>query len=190
MKTRKRIILVVVVMLLLFTSLFIYSERDLFSKKPMVAFSRMVEQGYIDSLTLTIYYVRATVYFATAGNVDDLLNGWNSFSDSDAEKVTVKGSQLKEHIDLLQRMSNTELVPVENSSRMNIKIYYVFKTIWGQKILDVAMRGENGSIFINDVEVEKNTIYYEMMVPFLSEAAAQEVRREITIEEKRRNYVD
>jgi len=192
MKTRKRIILVLVAVLLLFTSLLIYSERDLFSKNPMVAFSRMVEQGYIDSLTLTIYYVRAAVYFGTAGDADDLLRGWSGFSDDDAEKVVVKGSQLKEHIDLLQRMSNTELVPVpiENPSRINVKIYYVFKTIWGQKVLDIAMWGYNGSVFINDVEFEKNTIYYEMMVPFLSEAAAQEVRREITIEEKRRNYVD
>jgi len=168
MGVKKNIILIAAAGVLLITALFTYKERDLFSKQPMVAFSKIVNQGNLDTLTLTIYYVRPYTLTPIAWNVSDLISMYD-------EKIIIDGSDLVEHIDLFIQMSNVTPTPVADETQMNARVYYVFKTSLGRKILEVSMWGgrPNRTIFVNGVEVEENDIYYEILVPFLSEKALQ-----------------
>jgi hypothetical protein len=81
-----------------------------------------------------------------------------------------------EHTDLLKQLSNAALIPVEPESRINARLYYVFETKKGKKILDVAMWGNDSSIYVNGLEVKENINFYDVLMPFLPEDKAKEFK--------------
>ena len=61
------------------------------------------------------------------------------------------------------------LIPVWKKSYLNARIYYVFETGEQGKILDVAMWGDNANIFVNEIEIKENDIFYDVLITFLPE---------------------
>jgi hypothetical protein len=71
-------------------------------------------------------------------------------------------------------MALTELKPVKQKSLINARFYYLFETDKHDTVLEVAMWGDNKSIFVNGLEVRKNDIFYDVIIPFLPESVLNE----------------
>ena len=101
--------------------------------------------------------------------VDDLVDGRFDYH------VVVNDKGLEEHIDLLKRLSDVKLIPVEQGAPLNARLYYVFKNEKGNEIFSVAMWGwdENANMFVNGNEVKGDKIFYEVILPFLPEDVRQ-----------------
>lgn len=165
MKTKKYIIVGFLVVLLLAAAVFF-----VFWMRPQIAlnnFSRLIKTGNLDDLSLTIYYNNPYLLTLYPWTVDDLTRG---------EKIVITGSDIEEHIDLLKQIGNVSLKPVwKKTSYVDVRIYYVFETEKKGKIFDVAMWGgdEDGSIYVNGVEVKGTDIFYDVMIPFLPDDAVK-----------------
>ena len=136
------------------------------AEKALKDFSQQIEEGNLGELSLTIYYVNPNAYYFGPWSVEDLIYVHDY-------KIVVDGTRLEEHIDLLKQMSNAALMSVEHENNLDARIYYVFETKQGEKILDVAMWGYDSgidlSIYINGFEVKANNIFFDVLIPFLPE---------------------
>lgn len=133
-------------------------------------FSKLIESDELDDLNLTIYYLSPYTLTVRALSGEDLENG------SYEHRIVVDGDRLKEHIDLLKQLGDTELIPVEQESAMDARIYYIFKNEKSNEIFSVVSGGKNDSMFVNGDEVQGDKIFYEVILPFLPESAAEEVQ--------------
>lgn len=163
---RKKGIVLGFLILLLFAVLF--GGNEMFLKKSSINFSEMKEQGNLDDLSLTIYYMSPFIFTIRPLSVDDLIN----MSDV---HIIIDGSNLEEYINLLNQMSTVDLVPVEYKSRIDARLYYVFETKKNRKVFDVSMWGDDHSIFVNGLEVKENDIFYDVVMPFLPDDQVKEL---------------
>jgi len=169
------LILIVVTIFVIFAGNYMRMKKEL--NESMKSFSTLIESGNLDDLSLTIYYIspsRDTLY---PYRVDDVIK----FSNP----IVIDGNRLKKHTDLFVQLNDAVLKPVIKKSYLNARIYYVFETEKEGNILDVAMWSmTEDSIFVNGIEVKPNDIFYDAILPFLSEGAA--IRLEVYL--GRRNY--
>ena len=84
--------------------------------------------------------------------------------------ITVEHGELAAKSELLKELKSSILSFVEEPSYMNARLYYVFE-IGEQKILEVVISEIHGSVIVNGYEMEDHTIFYELIEPFLTEAA-------------------
>ena len=140
---------------------------DMLFKKTPVSFSELIEKGNISDLSLTIYYVCPPFFTFAPWSIDELIEFSKEY------KVVVDGSSLEEHIDLLTQLGDTEPVPVENTSYINARMYYIFENKVQRKTFDVAMWGNDWNIYVNGVEVQSNKFFFDIVMPFLPEEAAK-----------------
>ena len=161
-------------MLTLFASVFFIINRrnNIKSKTSVVNFLQRIEEERLDGLSLTIYYLDPWALTIHALSIDDLVNGYFK------HHIVINDKSLEEHIDLLKRLSDVKLIPVEQESQINARLYYVFKNEKGNEMFSVAMWGwdNHGSIFVNGNEVKGDKIFYEVIVPFLPETARQRLQ--------------
>ncbi|HHV99507.1 MAG TPA: hypothetical protein GXX36_08020 [Clostridiaceae bacterium] len=164
MITKKNIVLGILMLILLATTIFAScGGKCMRPEKILSNFSKLIENGKLDNLSLTIYYIDPLVLTRAPLSVDDLINF------SSVRKIVIDDIDVEKHIDLLKQITNTNLKPVKNKSRIDARLYYFFETEKQGKILDVAMWGDDASIFVNGIEVEENDIFYTVVKPFLSE---------------------
>ena len=134
----------------------------MFSKE--LSLSQLIDQGRLNELSLTIYYLSPYILTLYPYSVKDIIR----INDN---KVVVNGCQLEEHIDLVKQLSDAVL-PVEHvSPGVNARLYYVFETKEHRKVYDVCA-GDN--IFVNGTEVQSNDIFYDVVKPFLPENTVKE----------------
>lgn len=126
-----------------------------------------IKQGEEDELRLTIYYMSPYILTQWPQSERELIESGYEY------KITVGRIRLREHIDLLEQVANADLTPIENESYVDARLYYAFETKKNRKIFDVCMWGSNGGIIVNGLEVEENHIFYEVVLPFLPEDAAE-----------------
>ena len=152
------------VLVLLVSMFLIVFERNnnMRPEKALNSFSRLIEQGRIGDLSLTVYY--SFVFTIMPLSVDMLVN-----ASYPTQKVVVGGDELEGHADLFKQISSAALIPVENESRIDARVYYVFKTKHNRKIFDVAMWGADYSIYVNGLEVKSDDVFYDMIIPFAPE---------------------
>jgi len=155
------LILLSVAIIILAISVGNYMRQKKELKESMKSFSKLIESGNLDDVTLTIYYIPPHIDTSWAWRVDDLIRGCNPF--------VIEGNELEKHIDLLIRLNNTALKPVIKKSYLNARIYYVFETEKDGKILDAAMWSGNNNILVNEIEVKVYDILYDVIMPFLPE---------------------
>ena len=166
-------------------------------------FAKIVEQGDLSDLSLTIYHTNPhTLGPFAPWSVD-------SFRSSHHEqKIVVSGSELEEYIDLFKQISSDDLVPISpfnkislytdlfkdvigaglfevlyymrNSILIDVRMYYVFECKENGKLFDVVIWGYEG-IIVNGFEVEDRRVFYEIIIPFLPEDAAERWGRLIDI---------
>jgi len=169
----KSICFVLLIFIGIISVFLIFGEKSRFSKNPMAALSAIVNQGNVDELTLTIFYMSPAIMTGTPVSVASLMREYDNLG---GKKIVIEGSELKEHIDLFERMSNTEPISVDGEFRIDARIYYVFRSKSGRRVLDIAMWGyqdKASTIIMNGIGVEENDIYYEIIAPFLIEEEAR-----------------
>ena len=128
-------------------------------------FTRLIETGNINELTLTIYYIEPLIFTIIPLDASHLIN-------SNSNIVVVHGYSLKEYIDLLKQLNTSLLRPVRQSSNLHARLVYVFETANDGPIITVAA-GLGDSIFLNGLVVEFNTIFLDVIRPFLNEDALE-----------------
>ena len=116
-------------------------------------------------LSLTIYYIDPWEFTLLPLSVDLLINNYKD--------DVIYINDLEEHTDLLKQINSDVLIPVEHESRIYAWIYYVFKTKNNRKIFDVAMWGDDFSIYVNGLEIQENNVFYNIVTPFLPEDIAE-----------------
>jgi len=148
--------------------------------------SGLLEGIDLNDVNLTIYYynvhrlTRAPVALERLvggwyDNTGRLINGWYDY------KITISGEVLIEHFDLIERMSNADLIPVKvKSSYTEARMYYLFEKD-GQEVLSFLSTGFNRetrtcSIFVNGQEFEPNDVFYEILFLFLPENEVEKIK--------------
>ena len=166
MKLKKNIIIIFFVVVLLGGIFLIISERNnIAAKKSLIHLSQLIENGKASNLCLTIYYIDPSFLTSFPLSVELLVN---SFKED-----VVYVNNLERHIDLLKQLSSDVLKPVEHKSRIDARIYYIIKTQNNRKIFDVAMWGDDYSIYVNGLEVKSANIFYDIIMPFLPNDIAE-----------------
>lgn len=137
-------------------------------RRSLDTFSKLIENGKLNDLSLTIYYMEPSACTNYPLSVEDLIK----YNDG---KIVVEGSSLEEHVNLLKQIKNDVIIPVESKSYIDARIYYVFETKRHRKIFDVSMWGVDNSIFVNGLEVKANRVFYYVIMPFLPEDIVKEM---------------
>jgi len=143
--------------------------NDMLSKKTKT-FLKLFEKVNLDDVKLTIYYINPNILTRAPLNIDTLINY------SDVQTIIVDNNRLKENIDLIEWIKMNAFVPVKKKSYLDARLCYVFETDKDGIILTVAMGGRNNSVFINGFEMEDNEVFYNVIKPFLTENAANELK--------------
>jgi len=167
MKLKNTIILGFLILTLL--AIVILVGYDTPSEKALNNISKLTEREDFDDVSLTIYYRHPLLLTVYSWSVDNL----TSFSDD--KKIVINGKDIENHIDLFKQINKDDLIPVKKTSHINARVYYVFESEKEGKLFDVAMWGDNGSIFVGGLEVEGNDIFLEAIMPFLSEDEKNEL---------------
>jgi hypothetical protein len=145
---------------------------DMRPEKALKYFFKQIEQGNLNDISLTIYYMDPNIFTLYPYDIDDVIMA-NQY------KIVIDGTQLEEHIDLLKQMGNTALIPIEPDSHKNVRIYYLFENKKGKKIFDVAMWGFSQRMYVNGLQVEENAIFYDVLLLFLPDDLAEELEKYI-----------
>ena len=141
-----------------------------------------IEYENFSDISLTIYY-RDFFSLSRPATLEQLIGGWydntgqqiNGWYD---HRVVVTGQDLLEHRDLINQLFVTELAPTETKSIVDARLYYVFEhKTYGELFSFLGFELETGNVFVNGVEVEHNNIFFEVILPFLSEDIAEQVGR-------------
>ena len=169
--TRQKTFKFFAVLLLAVVILFSFRACDMIFKKTPVSFSELIEKGNICNLSLTIYYASPSLFSFASCSIDDLMEF------SEVNKVVVNGDSLKEHValltQLLTKLCDTELVPVESKSYLNARMYYILENKLQRKTFEVAMWGSGWNVYVNGIEVQSTKILFDVVMPFLPEEAAK-----------------
>ena len=137
---------------------------DMHPEEALAAFSKKIEQGNLDNVTLTIWYQNPFWTTMHPYRIEHLTAGGGG-----VHKIIIDGSELKYHINLLRQINVDILMPVTCKSQMDIWLYYEFTDERGRKIFGVALQSGSDSVFINDVELEWNDIFLDAIRSFLPE---------------------
>ena len=158
-----------ILILLAVTILASCGGNDMQSKKASDYFSKLTEKENLDNLSLTIYYINPSILTRAPLSVDNLIN------HNAVHRIVVPGIELTENSDLFKNIGNVDFIPVKKKSRINARLYYIFEAGEDGKIVDVAMWGDDSSVFVNGVEVKDNDVFYDVIRPFLTEDAVKEL---------------
>jgi len=192
MNIKNSIILKLLALLLIPITLFSgCDKRKAQLQQTFDTYSSMLEEGRVDELKLKIYYISEEVFFCAPLSVDKLIHS------SYTQMIVVEGEELKSHIDLLKDLKAEALTPVREESYLDARLCYIFETMDGEKVLEVASYGATDNymdalsenitsgnenltgmrlnVFVNGIAVEHNDILYEVIKPFCSEELWQNI---------------
>ena len=167
MNIKKRIVSGLLIFLLL-ASVFVVYEID-----SRYTFSEIVESGDLSNLRLTIYFMYLDKLTTWPSSINEL----KSFRCD--RRIVVRSGDLEKHIDLLEKLNKEPLIPYKQASYLECRIYYVFTTKLGHKLYDVAIWGYDGkawNIYVNGAFVKDSDIFYDVILPFLPQDAADLLR--------------
>lgn len=168
MKARKNSIVGIVVVILLAVFFVFYW----YSNKTSINVAERIENENMDDISLKIYYLSPyDLMLYPVSSVEDLIQRCE-------KKFVIYGSELEENIDLFKQIDDDDLKPVlKKTSDLDLRVYYVIESKKNGKLLDVAMWGEkDDTIFVNGTEVEENDVFYDVIIPFLPEEEAEELK--------------
>ena len=125
-------------------------------------YSQMTESGIPEDICLTIYFVDPGLLTRYPWSVDDLVG-------ADCVRiVNVSYNQIEKHSALLGKLDASILLPAKENRYLDARLYYVFETDRG-RLLEVAISDIGGNVFVNGIEVAHDPVFYDILVPFLSE---------------------
>ena len=147
-----------------------YRRNTMRSKESIINFSQLTEHENFEDITLTIYYLNPFALTYAPLSVEGLMNGGYE------HRIVIGSSDLMLYIDLFIQIGDIELISVEQESPVNARLYYKFENNLKNETFSVAMWGRNDSMFVNGLEVEEESIFYDVIMPFLPEHIAQELQ--------------
>lgn len=124
---------------------------------------KMVDGDCPEDLRLTIYYIDPAILTRKPLTAEELKNF------PGVQTITVEAEELAKHFETFQKLTPSALKSVEENSGINARLYYVFETGDAGQILEVIICDSYSSVFVNGIEVENNSVFYELIEPFLSE---------------------
>ena len=138
------------------------TEGDLSAEDAFEYLARQIESENLYRYRLTIYYFSPPTFsFGSPSGIEGLRQ-----SDY-TTRVTVAGGWLQllwRDSDFINRLNADSLVPVQSETEQShFQLYYILETTRGRKIFDVAMFGNNRSIFVNGLEFEWNDVFYDII---------------------------
>lgn len=126
-------------------------------------YSQAIEQEMPNGFHLSIYYIDPSILTRSPLSVDELVHS------SLVQTIIIDSEHLKENIELLKQLNADGLIPAKSKSKLNARLCYIFETDNNEKLLEVAVGGDNNSIFVNGVEVEHDDLFRNVIEPFVSE---------------------
>lgn len=136
---------------------------------------QQVMKGEIpEDLTLTVYYIPHYILTRAPLTVEDLKDMTCSV------KIVVESEELVRHLATLKHLNASVLQPAKEDYGINACFYYVFES-GNQKILEVALQQYDGQTdadvgtFVYGIRVKRNSVLYEIILPFLSEFDREEL---------------
>ena len=143
--------------------------NDMRPKDVMNSLAKLTEKKNFDDLSLTVYYIDPHILTTFPLSVEGLI------SFSSVKKIVINGNEVGEHIDLFKKIRKNEIIPVKKTSRIDARFYYIFESVKDGKLLDVAMWGDDNSVFVNGLEIEGTDSFIDVVFPFLSEDAKNDL---------------
>ena len=163
------------------------SSDDMNSKETSVSLSELIESRNLNlnDIRLTIYYMSFSALTPIPVSLDMLIGGWHDntgqlMSGGYDYKIIVPGRNLAEPLNSLNYLINAELIPVENeSSRVEARLYYVIEHKEYGEIFSFLAFGGGGTMFVNGLEIEHNSVFLEVVLPFMPADAASAIERSL-----------
>ena len=169
MKIKKTKVLGFLTFLLLTITIFSScGGNDMQPEKVLNEFLKLIESGKVNNCNLTIYYINPYILADIPLNVDGLIN------HNAVRSIIIDGNSLQKHNDLFNQLIGYALIPVKHKSYLDARLCYIFETV-DDKILTIAMWGNNNNVFVNGLEVEENDVFYDIIKPFLPEDAVKDL---------------
>lgn len=147
------------------------SWENLYSRKPSLNLSEKIAKENINDISLSIYYLNPLILTRYPLSAEDLI------SFTDVSKIVINGNDFKEQFELFKKINDDLLIPVKKKSRLDARIYYVLDSKKNGRLFDVTMWGRDNSVFVNEVEVKGNDIFYNVIQPFLLEDGVKEMKK-------------
>lgn len=126
-------------------------------------YTKVVAGDLPEDLRLTIYYISPSILTRVPVSAEALMDF------PGVKTILVKFGELAAHSELLRKLEPSILQPVEEGSYIDARLYYVFEVGESEKILEVVISKIYGTVFVNGIEVENNAVFYELILPFLTE---------------------
>ncbi len=130
----------------------------------LAPFSEMLQGEIPDDMHLTIYYVSPSLLFPTPLSKEGIMK-------ISEEVIVVHRQELVRHLDLFQETEPRILEPVDREVWVDAQIYYVLESEETGKVLEVIINSTSQCVLINGVFVENSSVFYDVIIPFLSEKA-------------------
>ena len=166
---RRRILRLFILLLLAVATLSACGRKNTRAQKAVAQFAELVERGELGDLSLSIYYPGAYTLTPYPWSTDDIMQALSG------DEIVITDSRLEEYVDVFRQLNADAVVQAEQESYLDARLYYVFSK--GSRIvLEVAMWGQNRSIFVNGLEIKENAVFYDIVIPFLPQEAAGELR--------------
>lgn len=125
-----------------------------------------ITRGDIPSdIQLTIYYMHPKIFTQIPLSIEGIKN----FPAT--EKIVVSAEELAPYWEDFRKLNSSVLQPIEEEPRLDVRLYYVLETSTSQKLLEVVTNDVNCNFFVNGIEVEYNSLFIELIWPFLPEDA-------------------
>ena len=159
----KRSAVVICLLAFLLTTILTACSNSSPLQEAMNDYSKIVEGDLPDDIRLTIYYLDPNILTRIPLSKDDLV------TFPGVGIITVNSEELASCWELLKELNPSILHPVQEESYINARLYYVFEVGDSDKILEVVINNIHGNAFVNGIEVEDNPIFYELIVPYLTE---------------------
>ena len=129
----------------------------------MKDYERAVAGELPEDFRLTITFMNPIMDTRAPVRVEDLKN-------YPCRTIVVDAQKLNAYAEVLRKLDASILKPVAEPSYVDARLYYVFEVGDSEVILDVVTGAErNDTIFVNGIEVETNPVFYELILPFLTE---------------------
>ncbi len=161
-RIRKMICVLLVVFLVLTSHGCSNSEKQEYDslEDSFADYLKAVEGEIPENLRLTICCIPPGIATRRPVSVEELMDF------PDASIIVVESEELAAHSELLRKLEPSILVPVEEESYIDARMYY-FLEAGNDKLLEVIIG--TGGVFVNGFAVEFHWILLELVAPFLPE---------------------
>ena len=172
MNVKKRIAIGLRICLLIVIIGLISYRGVMLLRRPPLNLSELIRNENIDDLSLTIYY-KPPALVSMPISVKGLIN-----SDWGGARIIIRVDDLEEYIDLFKQINRSHLNPVWwRAPNVDVRLYYVLESKQNGRLLEVAAWCLGSSMYVNGFEVRANTIFYEVILPFMPEDVARDFER-------------